>query len=122
MEALFPGPNNSNLYKRFISVPRRLSNLLGILTFSSLFMYGQLFLFNAHLNVLLGAIVSAVIGIISAVVSIELTVFAKHVMMRQRMWIWGKNHFNSWDELWDFWYRTDCNELERIAGLKDDEW
>jgi len=108
------------IFKRFVKWPLIISNVLFLVLVYEMFV----FLIDA-------AIVSA--DWLTIVLLIPTAIFlyliasitkknANRIMMRERLWQFGRTKFDTWDEFSDWIGRTDPNELDFICGEPDDSW
>lgn len=102
----------SNTFQRFIKVPLILSNLLYLVVLGAFIEVGIL-VSSWWLIFLIPS------GLVFAGL---LKLYANTKALRSRMWYWGKDKFDSWEEYSKWLYATSTVELDYIAGLPDDEW
>lgn len=107
-----------NIYKRFIRVPIWLAratvcviwlNVIGLVVISTPDGFSGLaicFLVSFVLTLLLGIVYQII----------------KMTLMRERLRRWAGSKFASWKEFNTWIFDTPSEELDRLAGLKDDSW
>lgn len=47
---------------------------------------------------------------------------SKSWMVRERMWHWGKNHFDSFEDFWEWFEETDAEEIELCLADSSRVW
>ncbi len=89
-----------------------LSSLLGMLLFFS----------SIELGIVAGGYWSIITVPLGFVVAVLAKALANTRMMRSRLWVFGRNKFDSWKQMGQWIHMTNTDELDFIAGLSDEEW
>ena len=106
------------IYQAFLKVPYRLSVVVGFLV------GGNVFLIPQHLpgrgpsfdlNTFLSLLLSGACGYLSVYAGFAATRLSRLMMVRERVWQWGKFRFDSWEELQEFVDNQTPLEMEAVA-------
>jgi len=110
--------SQSNTYQRFIKVPGLLSLALAVVVFALLQEAYWILIPSG-----VGKVVGAIPAIIASFLIADFVAFlANRHMTRERLWEWGNGKFGSWREMSEWINNMPAAELDRLVGLKDDEW
>lgn len=108
---------SSNIFHRFYKVPMVLSVIVGVL-FSALFVE-VLYLFLPHNWVGFGVMIAFAFimwGYIRPIINgLCLT-----MLVRRRIWEWGRYKFDSWKDITAWMIMTDLFDLDDIVGYESD--
>lgn len=106
---------SSNTYRRFLRTPTIICLILFMVSWIMMSIYTYLFVDNW---LLFGFLCFVCYPVLLVLVFKE----AHAAMIKSRLWIWGKNKFDSWPEFSDWIGKTHHLVLDYIAGLPDDAW
>lgn len=105
-------------YDRFVRVPAFLSSLMW-----------AMFLINIPIAAF-SLLPTTIFGVICAIPMIVAGYFLSNyvawkvnrVLLRERLWQWGRTKFNTWEEMGRWVDRQSPERLDEVATLKDNEW
>jgi|DEB19_MinimDraft_3_1074340.scaffolds.fasta_scaffold10195_6 hypothetical protein len=111
-----------NTYRRFLRTPTIIAAVLVMVSW--VVMSGYTFIYLQGMShPLLELVVFLILSVVCYPVMLYYVFSEVHsAMIKRRLWMWGKDKFNSWDEFSDWIGRTHHLVLDHIAGLPDDSW
>jgi hypothetical protein len=108
----------SNTYRRFIHIPLLLGTWMFWVSYVALCMiWYYLITFSFW-----GYVAYFILCLVSVSISDLLAYKTSQISIKERIWHWGRNKFDNWEEYGDWLNSTSANELDRLAGLPDDSW
>lgn len=111
-------PLESDLFRRFLKAPLIISNLLFLTLFFAFVKVGILIASDGWY----GYFTITVYTVCGYVFSASIKGMANTIMSRKRLWLWGKDKFNSWGEFTEWMKLTPAEEMDYLASLPDEAW
>jgi hypothetical protein len=111
-----------NTYRKFLRVPTIIAVSLVVVSWVVMSGYTFVYLYGMN-HPLLDLMIFLLLSVVGYPIMLYFVFSEVHAaMIKRRLWMWGKDKFNSWDEFSDWIGRTHHLVLDYIAGLPDDSW
>ena len=114
------GLASCNTFTRFLLVPAVLSLIFSVTSF--LFVVTYTILLVKDKSIWWYGAGGLVCFIIFPLVIIPTTTEINRMMIKERLWLWGRHKFDDWNQFSEWVGKTHHLVLEHIAGLSDDKW
>lgn len=110
----------AHTFRRFLKWPLTISNILFLtLLIAACYLAISIIL---HSSSIIGVFLAVAFGFVCVEISAHIKKYAEKIMLRERLWQWGRHLFDSWDELSGWVGKTNPNELDFLAGEPDSSW
>lgn len=109
----------THTFKRFYKIPLILSNILFFTVWSGI---TWAVVFAVDPQSFWPAMATGLVGAPALLVALAAKGISNTIMIRKRLWLFGKSKFSSWEEFAEWIKKTDAEELEFLAGEPDDAW